>query len=771
MTTSEAQQVQRDTEQALVAAVDLGNVIGFAERPLAAMLASHVRSRRGLTSDQARQAWRILNRYREVLARRGIMVPGGAARETRQEPAQQQPKVMEVRIGSKGRIEVSGGATYAIHEQLKIGLHAQWRKKGRFWELPASPSSAAGLLGLLQGHDVRASDRVRELAAEFEANLRARDFLDPELPVPELLPGHGLVNAKLWEHQQRGLAYLAASTATVLAVPMGGGKTAMAIAGANAVNARRAVIICPNKVRGVWPREIEKWSRRSWHIVDGKRPPLRGRGRYQDLKVAERVQETERTLFDCTCGAQTHAAVWNYEMLAHEPAASWVPQVGLDLLIADEGHRLKSPTGKISKAMAEWVAFTRRRWGLTGTPMTQYPWDIFGLYRTLEPGIFGTVWTPFKGNYIKQAVRKDDGREFPVAIKADRIAEFADKVHSIMYRPTIDLDLPPVTHITRYVELEPKARAEYTRLEDEMWADLSAFAAGTYDGEDTITPKNVLSRMMRLAQFTGGTVPNDEWAESKGEAGRKIRVSHAKEHALAEFASKARKDGTHEITGGLFDELGCVPGHPGGPEKLVIYAHFRDDLDVIKSVTLKAGLRYGEVSGRRSDGLNERSEMNPDIDVCAVQIQSGGTGVDLTPSRYGIWYSKGHSLGDYDQALKRQDRPGQTRPVAFIHLEVPDTIDGEIMSTLKQRRRLIAVSTARRGLDPSVFGVDDVIAPSPEGMDFDRSNRSGGAVVLPIDDYSPSALPPREAHQRRDTEGVPEIDAETMAQFELEGLL
>jgi SNF2 family DNA or RNA helicase len=649
-----------------------------------------------------------------------------------------------------------------FNDTLKAALHASWDPRAHQWHVAASPACAATVVGLLDGQPVRSSQRVLELVDQYSAGIAARGLLDPDSPLPVL--ERELVLGRLWTHQTRGVAYVAESAASLLGFTMGGGKTATAVGAANKIGAQRVVIMCPNKVRGVWPREVKRWSGRSWHIVDGKRPPKRKGARFQDLSIAERVHETEKNLFDCQCGAQTHAAIWNYEMLVHEPAASWRPPGLLDMLIMDEGHRLKSPTGQMSKNAAEWVNFTKHRTALTGTPMPQYPWDIFGLYRALDPGKFGTLWTSFKAEYIHERERAADGQKFPVGILKEKQAEFAEKVHSIMYRPVIDLKLPGREHIPRFVELEPVARKEYDRLDVEMTADLTAFADGA---DEALTPKNILARMTRLAQFTGGTVPNDEYVDSKGDSGAKRRVSTAKADALAEFSSKAKKDGSFEITGGILDEIGCRPGAPGGTEPVIVYCQFHDDLDVVKGIAKKAGLRYAEISGRRSDGLTEASEMSPDADIVAVQIQSGGTGVDLTRSRYGIWYSKGHSLGDYDQAVKRQDRPGQTRPVVYIHLLIPDTIDVDIQETLVKRRTLIAVSMERRGLDTSVLGAEaERVEPMPELPD--GSDRSGGAVVLPIDEFGHGVMAPRVAHQYRGVDGGVVADKATLAKFDLE---
>jgi hypothetical protein len=772
MTASPAE-LLAETEQTLLKAFEAGNIIGFTERPMAALFVSHVRSGRGLTSDQARQAWRILQRNEAKLLAAGMTLPGAK----REEPVQQVTGLAEGYTGRPvelvtrpdGRIDIRH-SPMSLNEQLKLGLYAQFHPitKARpvaTWSVPASPASAAGLLGLLGDLDVKMSPRVRELADAHMARLAAYERLDPGYPLPTLDQAR-LVRGVLRDYQVRGVDFLVHALSALLAFTMGGGKTATAIAAINQLEAKRGIIVCPNKVRGVWPREVAKWSARSWHIVDGKRDAkIKGRKR-QDLSVVDRVHETEQILFDCTCGAQCHVAVWNYEMVNHAPASTWRPAEMLDFVVYDEIQRLKSATGGMSKAFGEWVGFTRARYGLSGTPMPQFPWDIFGVYRALDPGIFGTLLKLFEGEFVVKKTTKD-GKDYPVNIRADKRSEFAARVHSIMYRPKIKLKLPGRQDVHRFVDLEPKARRAYDTLDKELWADLSPFADDWTEGDETLTPKNFLSRQVRLAQLTGGTVPDDVFVIEKGEAGSKYRISHAKEDELVEFSHKAKGDGTYNITGGILDEIGCVPGHPGGPEPVCVYVQYTDDLDVIKGIAKKAGLRYGEISGRRGDGLTDTAELAPDVDLCGIQIQAGGTGVDLTRSRYAIWYSKGYSLGDYDQARARQDRPGQTRPVVNIHLVARDTIDEDIDTALIKRRSLIELCCERRGIDPRAFGVEqDYVPPAPEFPD--GNDREGGAVVLPIDEFGHDVMRGRKAHTEHDAEGRVVADKETLKLFDLE---
>jgi SNF2 family DNA or RNA helicase len=75
--------------------------------------------------------------------------------------------------------------------------------------------------------------------------------------------------------------------------------------------------------------------------------------------------------------------------------------------------------------------------------------------------------------------------------------------------------------------------------------------------------------------------------------------------------------------------------------------------------------------------------------VLAVQIDSGGVGVDLTRARYAIYYSLGFSLGSYEQSLARIHRPGQTRPVEYIHLVAEGTVDEKVMAALARRADVV----------------------------------------------------------------------------------
>lgn len=768
-----AERMLRDTERALVAAVDAG-AIGLLEMSVAARIAAEVRAGRRLTVEEARTGWRILHRNESGCARHGITVP---------RVAEEPPPVVSrgpagrptVGLRSDGRMVIEG-SPFALNEALKTEAHVEWDRARRHWHGAPTPATAAAVATVLAAFDPQLSPRVAALVQEFRDWGKHRLLLHPDSPVPQWDTSHIntalLRNGELWTHQLRAVEYALRCSASLLAIPMGGGKTLAAIAVAQRADARRVVIVCPNKVRGVWPREITKWTRLKWHVVDGRRPGRRRGSAMQDLKVAERVAQAERNLFDCPCGA-VHAVAMNYEMLTHPTMAHWAPPGRLDLVIWDEIQYLKGPTSAVGKSAARWVDFSDRRLGLTGTPMPQYPWDIFGIYRALDPGILGTYWTPFKDRFVLERERKDvPGQLFPVAIDPEHRREFVIKAHSIMYAPEINLGLPGAQHVARLVELEPAARREYERLEsEEMFADLTSFAPDAVD-EVLLTPPNVLARTTRLRQLTGGTVPDDGevvmTATGKTKRVREnYRVSRAKATELAQ----------------ILEEIGCVADRPGGPEPVVVYVAFLADLDAVREEAERLRLRYREISGRRHDGLTDGATMVEDVDVLGVQVDSGGTGIDLTRSCYGVWYSTTYKAGVFTQALKRQDRPGQTRVVTFIHLIAAATIDLPVYRSLISRRSVAATYLATRGISPAMIGLDDDdVAPDmsvdeiqgqlnaerePQQGDGQRGNR----VRLPIEEFGEdviaAALKPRQSTPPR----RPAIDEATLREYDLDGFL
>ena len=242
------------------------------------------------------------------------------------------------------------------------------------------------------------------------------------------------------------------------------------------------------------------------------------------------------------------------------------------LIIADEAHKLKSNEAKMSKALHRLGAKARYRLLLTGTVITNKALDVFSQYKFLDPAVFGTNFYSFRNKYFSMV---GYGGYTPV-LKKSMEAELTAKIHGIAYRATKAecLDLPDTTDITRYVELEDTANKIYKDLVKDSYAQLSK-------GEVTVT--NVLTRILRLSQLTGGFIGGDDEPNPQN-------ISKAKLAALADIIEQAQHEG----------------------QKLVVIARFTAEIAVIKAMLGKQGIKHSAISGETKDRAEQVSAFQND---------------------------------------------------------------------------------------------------------------------------------------------------------------
>lgn len=61
----------------------------------------------------------------------------------------------------------------------------------------------------------------------------------------------------------------------------------------------------------------------------------------------------------------------------------------------------------------------------------------------------------------------------------------------------------------------------------------------------------------------------------------------------------------------------------------------------------------------------------------------------MTCASHAVYFSLPHSLALYEQSKARLHRPGQSRPVSFLHLIAEGTVDEAMYSSLQRKRDVI----------------------------------------------------------------------------------
>ena len=439
------------------------------------------------------------------------------------------------------------------------------------------------------------------------------------------------------------------SSGAALLVEMGCGKSLISVAVAGALfseeKARKLLIVCPLSICGVWEEEFSKFADFDYN-----------------LKILKGSLEKKiETLYSLE-GRALQIAVVNYESVwrIERQIKNWHP----DMIICDESHKIKSHNIAASKSLHRLGEKTRYKLILTGTAITNKAIDIFSQYKFLEPKIFGKSFCTFRNRYFDMV---GYGNHTP-ALKESMKDELRSKIHSIAFvaKKSECLDLPETTEIIRKIELEPYATNTYKHLVRDSFAELK-------NSEVTVT--NVLTKILRLSQLTGGFLGDDE--------GKKVhQISKAKLNALEDIIDDVTSSG----------------------KKLVVMARFIPEIEAIKKLLVKKNLSFSVITGDVKNRADEISKFQNDVDVLVFvgQIATAGLGITLTASSTMVFYSLDYSMSNFEQAKARIHRTGQKENCTYIYLIAANTVDEKIMKALKNKVNLAKslIDDYRSGLNP-----------------------------------------------------------------------
>ncbi|KAF9318403.1 helicase [Linnemannia elongata] len=186
-------------------------------------------------------------------------------------------------------------------------------------------------------------------------------------------------------HQREGVRFLyecvmqmkdVNGQGAILADEMGLGKTLQTIAllwtllkqspyhGEESSVVKRALVVCPASLVKNWQNEFRKWL---------------GTERLRVLAV-----DSKSSITDFTLGKVFSVMIIGYEKL--RTVQEEIKNVNLDLIVCDEGHRLK--TANIKTAQAIRSLSTKRRIILTGTPIQNDLGEFFAMIDFVNPGLF-----------------------------------------------------------------------------------------------------------------------------------------------------------------------------------------------------------------------------------------------------------------------------------------------------------------------------------------------------------------------------------------------
>lgn len=468
------------------------------------------------------------------------------------------------------------------------------------------------------------------------------------------------VKAHPYDHQQRAYEFACRqfgltgcnpppSRGVALLMEMGTGKTLTSIAVAGRLfleqKIERMLIVAPLSILGVWQEEFQKFADYPYSLA-----VLNGTG----SRKSENLRQ--KSTNGLIVGVINYESAWQLE----DELAAW----NADLIVCDEGHKIKTHNIAASKCMHRLGVRARYRMMLTGTIITNKAIDVFSPYKFLNPAVFGSSFYAFRNRYFDMT---GYGLHVPV-LKKNMTEELTRRIHSIAFRATKAecLDLPETTVIVRTIELESQAQGMYRELVRDSFISLK-------DGE--VSARNVLTRLLRLSQLTGGFLCQDD-------SDRPVSVSEAKLKALSDIVDSAAEE----------------------DRKLVIIARFLPEIDAIRRMLEKKRINYSVISGeiRDRDDQVRRFQEDPGTTVFVGQIATAGLGITLTAADTMVFYSLDYSMSNFEQAKARIHRVGQRNPCTYLYLVAAGTVDDKVLQALIDKADLatILIDEYRAGRNP-----------------------------------------------------------------------
>jgi SNF2 family DNA or RNA helicase len=309
-----------------------------------------------------------------------------------------------------------------------------------------------------------------------------------------------------------------------------------------------------------------------------------------------------------------------------------------DLIVIDESTLYKKYGTRRWRFLRPLVAAASRVWMLTGTPSVQYPLDCFGQVKMM----FQNDWEMTEGRFKMMTMQQcTKYRWVPLDTAVDTVHE-AMQPAIVVHKRDVLLDLPPITTLTREVEMS----VEQKRLMRELRKSAQAQAASGVQ----ISAVHSAALRTKVLQIASGSVYSDDGTVVDIDC--KARLAE-----LLDVVTQVRAED-------------CGTGAP--EHKLIIICAFTHVVDRVHAELQKAGFNfakmYGAVSLKQRERILDSMETTREYDGVVAYPEVLSHGVTLVSCSTTVLFSPFDKAEVALQVQNRMDRPGQKHPMQIIRL-------------------------------------------------------------------------------------------------------
>lgn len=309
-----------------------------------------------------------------------------------------------------------------------------------------------------------------------------------------------------------------------------------------------------------------------------------------------------------------------------------------DMLIIDELSSFKSHTSKRFKSLLKIRPYFERVVGLTGTPSSNGLMDLWAEFRVLDLGErLGRYITHYRNEYFLP-----DKRNGAVIFSYKPQPNAEERIYrrladmTISMKSTEYLKMPELILNDLEINLGEEDQIKYKKFKKEMVMTIQ---------EKEIDAINAASLSNKLIQLANGSIYDKD---------KKFYEVHNKK----------------------LDKLEEIIESANGKPVLIAY-WFKADKERIEKRFKVREIKTADDIKQWNKGMIDLALIHPASAGHGLNLQSGGSTL--------VWFSLTWSLELYQQTNARLYRQGQKDAVVIHHLITKNTIDEDIMKSLKRK--------------------------------------------------------------------------------------
>ena len=374
--------------------------------------------------------------------------------------------------------------------------------------------------------------------------------------------------------------------------------------------------------------------------------------------------------------------------------------------VIDESTTIKNPKSLRTKAAWSIGRLAKARRILTGSAIDDGPLKAWAQFQFLKPGCLGyTSYYAFRAQFALLEDMETKSKTFKVVVgykNLEYMREIISKNASIIKTKDC-LDLPKKTYLKYNVELTNEQKKHYTLLKEQAFTVIDDMSEET---KMTGKTKKMLQKELNFLKEYGanGLQMGSDLYYKKGKdimrGSKKLvttKIILTKLLRLHQVVCGHLKDDDgkiHKLKHNRLDVLDSVLEETQG--RVIIWANFRENVkEIYKFLCDKYGREkvvhyFGDTTQEdraRAKRVLKRGQEEK-VKYFVGNQQTGGFGLNLTAATTAIYYSN-NFVGEYrNQSEKRIHRIGQTKPVTYIDLVSPKTIDEKIIKALQSKKSL-----------------------------------------------------------------------------------